>query len=143
VSKQIASSARNQLRAALRACERWATRAPLAFSLIAVLLLLAVTWALFHPSYDTNDDVFISMIAAGQGFCPAPDEHLVFTNVLIGHALKRLYAACPQLPWYGMYLLAIHYARRPTAPWAASRIVFRGCVGGCTWPTLRSSSCSS
>ena len=102
VSKHSAARVRERLAMAVRAGERCGTRAPLAFSFATVLVLLAVTWALFRPSYDTNDDVFISMIAAGQGFCPAPDEHLVFTNVLIGHALKRLYTAWPQAPWYGM-----------------------------------------
>lgn len=114
VSKQSVARMRERLGMALRAGERWAIRAPLTFSFAAVLVLLAVTWGLFRPSYDTNDDVFISMIAAGQGFCPAPDEHLIFTNVLVGHALKRLYTAWPQVPWYGLYLLTIHYFAQVT-----------------------------
>ncbi|MGD9723638.1 MAG: hypothetical protein AB7O59_20055 [Pirellulales bacterium] len=78
------------------------------FALLVSLALVVATTLIFRISYDTNDDVFLSMIAAGQGFCPAPDEHLVFTNVIIGHALKWLYTVAPDVPWYGCYLLAIH-----------------------------------
>jgi hypothetical protein len=76
---------------------------------LAVLLLQSLVLVAFRPSYETNDDVFMTMIASGQGFCPAPDEHLLFTNVLVGHALKSLYTAWPAVPWYGCYLLTIHY----------------------------------
>jgi hypothetical protein len=99
----------NRLRTVLLAGERRAAQTPLRFSLLAVLILLAVAVVVFQPSYDTNDDVFMTMIVSGQGFCPAPDEHLIFSNVLIGQALARLYTAWPHFPWYGCYLLLIHY----------------------------------
>ncbi len=94
---------------ACQAVERFATRWPLRFALLAVLALLAIAFVVLRPSYDTNDDVFMTMIAAGQGFSPAPDEHLVFTNILVGQTLKWLYTNAPQFPWYGCYLLAIHF----------------------------------
>ncbi|MEX0978469.1 MAG: hypothetical protein WDZ48_06440 [Pirellulales bacterium] len=72
--------------------------------------MLAISFVALQPSYDTCDDVFMTMFASGQGLASAPDEHLVFSNVLIGHLLKRLYTAWPQIPWYGCYLLAVHYA---------------------------------
>jgi hypothetical protein len=87
-----------------------AERAPLRFALFAVLVLQVLTVFAFRPSYATNDDVFITMIASGKGLCPAPDEHLIFTNVIIGTALKQLYTAFPGVPWYGCYLLLVHYA---------------------------------
>lgn len=77
--------------------------------LLATAALLALSWLVFRPSYATNDDVFMTMIASGIGFCPAPDEHLVFTNVLIGQVLSSLYTALPNVPWYGGYLLLIHW----------------------------------
>jgi hypothetical protein len=85
------------------------TESPVRFSCLAVLILFALVVVAFRPSYDTNDDVFMSMIVAGRGFCPAPDEHLIFTNVLIGQGLKSLYLQWPSAPWYGLYLLAVHY----------------------------------
>ena len=81
----------------------------LRFSLLTVLLLLSLSVVLLQPSYDTNDDVFMTMIVAGKGFCPAPDEHLIFTNIIIGQALKQLYTKWPEVPWYGCYLLFVHY----------------------------------
>ena len=39
---------------------------------------------------------------------PAP--HLIFTNVLLGLALERLYSAAAGFPWYGTYLYLLHYA---------------------------------
>jgi hypothetical protein len=85
-------------------------RAPLRFAIVAVLVLQALVVMVFRPSYATNDDVFISMIASGTGICPAPDAHLIFTNVLIGAALQQLYTISPLIPWYGCYLLLVHYA---------------------------------
>jgi hypothetical protein len=95
---------------AWRAYESAAMRAPLVCSLLTVFVLLTISVVAFQPSYDTNDDVFMTMIAAGRGFCPAPDEHLVFTNVIIGQGLKRLYTLWPNVPWYGGYLLGVHFA---------------------------------
>lgn len=99
----------NRARAVYRACESRAMRAPLMCSMLAVFALLAISVVVFQPSYDTNDDVFMTMIAAGRGFCGAPDEHLVFTNIIIGRGLKHLYTLWPDVPWYGGYLLAVHY----------------------------------
>ncbi|MEX0679336.1 MAG: hypothetical protein WD063_19830 [Pirellulales bacterium] len=114
-----------RLRTARRACEELAQRAPLRFSLLAVLVLLATSAAAFQFSYDTNDDVFMTMIAAGKGFCPVPDEHLIFTNVLIGRALSRLYTAWPYVPWYGCYLLSVHYAAQVAVLYCALTIPSR------------------
>src|SRR6185295_12257931 len=89
---------------------------------IAVLLLMSISIAAFQISYDTNDDVFLTMIVAGKGISPAPDEHLIFTNVVIGQALKWLYETQPAFPWYGCYLLAIHYLAHVTLLYCALTI---------------------
>ncbi len=109
MNTQEASNWRSRCGAAWCACGRRAEKSPLGFALLAVLLLQSIVLVVFQPSYETNDDVFMTMIASGQGFCPAPDEHLLFTNVIVGQALKRLYTAWPGIPWYGCYLLTIHY----------------------------------
>jgi hypothetical protein len=104
-----AGNRRSRCGAAWRVCQRRAEQSPLRLALLAVLLLQSIVLVVFQPSYETNDDVFMTMIASGQGFCPAPDEHLLFTNVIVGQALKRLYTSWPGIPWYGCYLLTIHY----------------------------------
>jgi hypothetical protein len=45
-------------------------------------------------------------MAAGVAITDRPDEHLMFTNVLIGLPLKWLYGVAPTFPWYGLYQVA-------------------------------------
>jgi hypothetical protein len=71
---------------------------------IAVVPILLAIFA-FTPRYETNDDVTMHLISAGLVFDDQPDEHLLFTNVLIGLALKNLYLEAPDVPWYGLYQL--------------------------------------
>ncbi len=94
----------------LHTIRRFASEKPLRFSLLVVLVLQLFAVVALRTSYETIDDVFLTMIASGKGICPAPDQHLVFTNVLIGDVLKWLYTCLPSLPWYGLYLLVVHYA---------------------------------
>jgi hypothetical protein len=61
----------------------------------------------FTPRYETNDDAGMNAIAAGRMLVDRPDEHLLFSNVLIGLALKGLYRAAPSVPWYGGYLFFV------------------------------------
>ncbi len=35
------------------------------------------------------------------GNIDGPDEHLMYTNIIIGVILKRLYEVTPFIPWYG------------------------------------------
>lgn len=86
-------------------CERFARQRPLAFAAGIVTILFAIVIWLMPPAFQTNDDAVMCMIAAGQGIALAPDEHLVFTNVLIGKTLKWLYCECPTFHWYGWYLV--------------------------------------
>ena len=65
--------------------------------------------AALSPSYQTNDDAQIAMIAAGKGWALRRMEHLMFTNVLVGQVLKSLYTAWPAVAWYGVYLLVVQY----------------------------------
>jgi len=75
-------------------------------SLALVASVFAVVLAAFTPRYLTNDDAVMNLIASGSALTDAPDEHLIFTNILIGWALKALYQAAPGVAWYGGYLLA-------------------------------------
>jgi hypothetical protein len=60
--------------------------------------------AFLTPRYETNDDATMNAIVAGRIYVDHPDEHLVFSNVLLGLALKGLYQTAPTVPWYGGYL---------------------------------------
>jgi hypothetical protein len=63
--------------------------------------------AIFTPRFETNDDAGMTAITSGHVLVDQPDEHLVFSNVLIGLALKVLYQAAPRVPWYGGYLFVM------------------------------------
>jgi hypothetical protein len=96
--------------AVLERFEQACRRQPLLCALTIAAILFAVALAIYTPSYESNDDVGMSMVASGTGVAVAPDEHLIFSNVLIGLALKSLYQRAPNVPWYGYYLLAVEYA---------------------------------
>lgn len=58
-------------------------------------------------SYETIDDFFMQSIASGF-FGGSPDEHLMYTNFLIGFLLKFLFSVFSNINWYGAYLLTSH-----------------------------------
>jgi hypothetical protein len=89
-------------------------KSPLGFAALTVAVLFVLVFAIFEPGFDTNDDAVMNMIVAGKGYGLVPDEHMVFSNVLIGFVLKWLYTACPSFPWYGTYLLIVHFAAQTT-----------------------------
>ena len=100
--------------AAIERYEDLGRRAPLRFAALTVILVFGLVFAIFEPGFDTNDDAVMNMIVAGKGYGLAPDEHMVFTNVLIGFVLKYLYTVFPTVPWYGGYLLAVHFVVQVT-----------------------------
>jgi hypothetical protein len=80
---------------------------PLLVAGLLVAGLLGVVLVAFPPHYMTNDDVVMDLVVSGRAFDDAPDEHLVFSNILIGKALSALYRTQSNVPWYGGYLLAL------------------------------------
>jgi hypothetical protein len=77
---------------------------PLLCSILVSIALLALVFLFFVPRYENSDDVMMNLIVAGRLFLDRPDEHLMYSNVLIGLSLKRLYELGPDFPWYGIYL---------------------------------------
>src|SRR4051812_47652742 len=100
-------------------CEALARRAPLTFSFATVSFLFAAVFTVLEPSFQTNDDLQLAMIASGTGISLQPDEHLVFTSVLIGHVLKALYTTWPSVAWYGLYLYAAQFLAQTTILYCA------------------------
>ena len=89
--------------------ERWTLKCPLFASILWMGLLFTIVLSVYTPAYETNDDVAMSMIAAGTGIAAQPGEHLVYTSVVIGLLLKQLYTQMPSTPWHGISLLAVHF----------------------------------
>jgi hypothetical protein len=57
--------------------------------------------------YETIDDFFMYGIASGF-LGGTPDEHLIYTNFILGILLKTLFSAISSVNWYGFYLITIH-----------------------------------
>jgi hypothetical protein len=57
-----------------------------------------------HPIWDANDDVFMSMIAAGVWLAPHPSADLVFVHPFLGYPLRCLHLWYPDCPWYAISL---------------------------------------
>jgi hypothetical protein len=89
----------DRLRAALR-------DHPLALSVAAVVVLAVLATTAFTPHYETNDDACMQLIASGMVFDSTPDEHLMYSNVLIGLPLQFLYRKAPDVPWYALHQIA-------------------------------------
>jgi hypothetical protein len=49
------------------------------------------------------------MIVAGKGCVAQPDAHMIHSNILLGELLHRLYTAWPSVPWYGGYMILVHF----------------------------------
>lgn len=71
-----------------------------AIAVIAYLLLLS------QPVWNTNDDVIMSMMAAGVWFSPRPSADMAFVHPFIGHPISRLHLWRPDFPWYALFLCA-------------------------------------
>lgn len=81
----------------------------LLWAILINLILFGLFLSYATPAYETNDDMMMQMIASGF-HTGHPDEHLVFTNVMIGWALRFLYEVWTGHNWYFFYLMAVHYA---------------------------------
>jgi hypothetical protein len=71
--------------------------------------------------FETNDDVLMNLIAAGQVVSNAPDEHILFSHVLIGMLRKLVYRQAPGAAWYGWYEIAALLAASVAAAYAILR----------------------
>ena len=75
------------------------------FYYLPLLVLILIILLFGHPAYSANDDYAMMSIASGA-IDGIPDAHLIFTNSLIGEALKGLYTLVKTVNWYTFYLLA-------------------------------------
>jgi hypothetical protein len=74
---------------------------------ILTAAFLVASLSIFPLFYETIDDANMNLIAAGRGYTDGPDEHLLFSNILVGIPLRWLYQVAPEVPWYGGYLVAV------------------------------------
>ncbi len=72
------------------------------FGFCGALFLIALN--VLPVSYETIDDFFMNSIASGY-FGGTPDEHLIYTNFIIGLVLKSLFTFWSSFNWYAAYLV--------------------------------------
>jgi hypothetical protein len=77
----------------------------------------------FTVVYGSNDDPARAMIVSGTGFASTPDEHLLFSNVLLGRFLRALYVAWPGRPWYDHALAGLGAFAHAVLAYAGIRAV--------------------
>ncbi len=74
--------------------------------LLSLITLLGIV-IMIPMRFETIDDFFMSAIASGF-IGGNPDEHLIYSNFIIGLGLKFLYGLVPGIAWYGVYLFLSH-----------------------------------
>jgi len=78
----------------------------IAFAITTTFFVIVIKYCALR--YDANDDFQMMMIASGA-LNGLPDEHLVFTNALIGEILKHLYQMNAAFNWYPIYLYLFNF----------------------------------
>jgi len=96
-SKQNSHTKRHGLIGRRNAC------LPAACSVFVVFLLFCFFRHLAPFAYQTNDDLFLRMIASGE-MSGEPEARLHFISYPAGLLLSLLYRLFPALPWYGLFL---------------------------------------
>lgn len=72
-----------------------------------VFVLFFLSLLMFESTWGINDDVFMAMTVSGKGFSNKPIEHIVYSNIIIGSVLKKMYQVAPLYSWYGFYTLSV------------------------------------
>ncbi len=85
----------------------------------ALLFAFLLTWV--TPGFESGDDPAMMRIASGE-MTGEPSDRLIFSSVLIGRVLQRLYLLAPAINWYANYLLATHYLATTALLWTLARL---------------------
>ena len=90
--------------------ERALARHPLILSLLLNGLFFALTYTLCVPRYQSNDDVAMTLMAAGVTMAVEPTPHILFSNILLGKFLNLLYGLNLYIPWYALLQILVLFA---------------------------------
>ncbi len=84
--------------------KEWLYKKPARNAILLTANFFILFLLLFHPRFDTNDDVRQAMIASGVGITESPDPHILFPHIYLGELLSTAYSHLPAIPWYGLML---------------------------------------
>lgn len=74
---------------------------PLALSLLMNIAVFAGLMLLFHPCYETSDDMYMNEFASGV--FGQQENHLVFLNYILSSIILGCYKMFPFLNWYAFF----------------------------------------
>ncbi len=77
-------------------------------ALLVTIAFFVCYFALFTPSFQTNDDAEMCLAVLGEVTAVKPDTRIQFSHNLIGQVLVALGQISASVNWYGIYLLASH-----------------------------------
>src|SRR5579863_6477038 len=81
--------------------------APWGFAFLMSVLAVGVTHLVFTPYYQTNDDSGMDMLLRGVVIANKPTSFILWSNVLFGTFVERLYGLFPRLPWLRLTGIAL------------------------------------
>lgn len=70
----------------------------LKYAIIINVVMLIITFLIFTPTYETNDD--IAMASFARGAYSEKSSYLVFINFILGWIFKMFYIICGSINWY-------------------------------------------
>jgi hypothetical protein len=79
---------------------------PLVIAGFTNVVLFLLTYLIFTPRFQSNDDPMMMLLAAGVGRITESSIYLNFSHVAIGWLLAFLYSVTLSIPWYALYLIA-------------------------------------
>lgn len=53
--------------------------------------------------YETNDDVYYSLVLSGKLLVASPDPHIIFVNIVLATFFTKLYQFFPDVQWFGLF----------------------------------------
>jgi hypothetical protein len=92
--------------------ERGLIKKPLAFSILASILLFLPIVVLLHPKWNTNDDLGMMMLSKGIGFVKQPTELLLYSNYIYGKYLvigSKLFSKINFYTFNNIFLLLVSH----------------------------------
>lgn len=75
-------------------------------ALLVSLIFVVALCTFFHPTWETNDDIAMSMVAHGYGIAAVGSPNLIFSNVLWGY-LVRLIPTTNGLVGYSLATISV------------------------------------
>ncbi len=78
-------------------------------SFLVSLAFLGLTFLVFRPHFQFNDDTFVLLLLKGVGMVGAPTALNQRENIFLCWVLKELYIFLPSIQWYSWFLVATQF----------------------------------